>query len=358
MIFINMREYARDISFKNILIRLLTEELTFRQLLRASDKNRIRRANYVKNDSKGAEPLIVNSARIGEMWKFSYKSKYPHSTTGRKFLGYIKLLREKKTAGNNTNDLNCKVHCSCPDYFYRWEYNNVKADAGDFCKAHNQQPPKPQPYGVGELGVGLCKHLISLGSVLESKLDPQAPTPEDQPPSPDIEKRDADVQEKKLFYKINRLLSNHGFPVLDDLKQLKDFHTNAAIHTLVQLDDKTKEVNTITSQIENLTNKIQAISSDPTKANEINKLNIELKKLNDTLNKLNRQIETANNTILSIIRKIQRTNPSQNPLTVNAPEPDTPDTSYSDTRSGLTENIDDLCKKLDDFVMKNPTFEI
>lgn len=80
------------------------------------------------------------------------------------------------------------VH-NCPDYFYRWEYNNARADAGEFCDAHNLQAPKPQGpphFGVGRLGTGLCKHLCALAEYLKTKIEPNAPEPEETPePGPE-----------------------------------------------------------------------------------------------------------------------------------------------------------------------------
>jgi outer membrane biosynthesis protein TonB len=78
------------------------------------------------------------------------------------------------------------VDCDCPDYKYRWAYNNAKAGAGitgnQSWNGNNGKAPRPREQGgVGQLGEGLCKHLISLGRYLHNQVEPEQPEKPEQP---------------------------------------------------------------------------------------------------------------------------------------------------------------------------------
>ena len=176
-----------ELMYSHIMKEVLLDEVSFRDLLNISktksgipgcmDNSRMDRAKHVRTDSLG-----VKSMDEGERWTFSYKSRNPHSTTRERHRGYVQFVKEDVSSKENAEDLDCRVHCSCPDYFYRWEYNNAKSGAGDFCGAHNKQSPKSRHQGgVGKLGEGLCKHLIALGRYLETKIKSDAPEPDDIP---------------------------------------------------------------------------------------------------------------------------------------------------------------------------------
>lgn len=183
---------GHKLTLTGVMCNVLLMEVTFNQLLGNSDAARADRSKNVN-----ARSIRVRATDDGEAWTFTYKSRFPHSTTGKRFHGYVQFSKENVSYNESAQDLDCKVHCDCPDYFYRWEYNNAKAGAGDFCDAHNRQAPKSKdsiPPGVGNLGEGLCKHLIALGEFLETKIEPSAPepgeTPEPEPktvePAPEV----------------------------------------------------------------------------------------------------------------------------------------------------------------------------
>lgn len=167
------------ISFKNIMTRILTEVLTFRQLLSRSEPGRILRG---KNDVK-SRSIRVTSMNGDEAWMFSYKSN--PSTTGKRWHGYVRFLKENVDNARSAEDLECMVDCDCPDYRYRWAYNNAKDGSGitgpNSWNKNNGKPPRPKSMGgVGDMGVGLCKHLVSLSEYLKTKIDPTAPEPEEK----------------------------------------------------------------------------------------------------------------------------------------------------------------------------------
>lgn len=174
------------LSFSKVMNNVLTEEMSFRQLLKVSDEkpdnSRFDRARHVNTKSLGVRTIDENEA-----WTFSYKSQGNHSTTGMRHKGYVRFLKEHVAANENVENLPCMVDCSCPDYRYRWAYNNAKAGAGETgsgtLNQNNGRPPRPRdarPPGVGNLGEGLCKHLIALGRFLETSVN--APSPDDEKP--------------------------------------------------------------------------------------------------------------------------------------------------------------------------------
>jgi hypothetical protein len=167
------------ISFARIMRQVLTERMSFRDLLRGSESGRKDRSKYVN-----ARSLRVASTEDGESWMFTYKSQGAHSTTGNRWHGYIRFFKENVSAEENAEDLDCKVSCDCPDYRFRYAYNNHKAEAGDLGQ-NNGQPPRPRSQGgVGDYGNGVCKHLIALGAYLKTQISPNAPEPTDPPPLP------------------------------------------------------------------------------------------------------------------------------------------------------------------------------
>ena len=82
------------------------------------------------------------------------------------------------------------VH-NCPDYFYRRQYANHKIGAGTMDpnilgQQHNREAPVPG--GHADIGPGLCKHLVGLAEYLQTKIEPVAPKPDDEPPAPEAVK--------------------------------------------------------------------------------------------------------------------------------------------------------------------------
>ena len=182
---------------------LLTETLSFRQLLDMAGtnipyvlepgSNRRRRSKTVRPRS-----LLVRAVENSEAWTFAYKSN--PSRTGNRWHGYIQFLKPGGISAadeKSADEYDCKVDCDCPDYRYRFAYNNASAGAGILgdprsktgWRFHNKNigtPPRPVSQGgVGDYGPGLCKHLCALGKYLETKFTSKAPTPDDSPPKPE-----------------------------------------------------------------------------------------------------------------------------------------------------------------------------
>lgn len=174
--------------------KVLTERMSFRDLFRVSDPARVDRSRDVH-----AKSLKVTSIDGNEAWTFSYKSN--PSTSGQRWQGYVRFLKEDVSHKDKADQLDCMVDCTCPDYRFRWAYNNAKQDAGALgagaWNASNGRPPRPREQGgVGDLGPGMCKHLIALGEYLKTNIEPEAPEPEEkpQPPKPVVKKAPTPAQ--------------------------------------------------------------------------------------------------------------------------------------------------------------------
>ncbi len=142
----------------------VNETMTYNDLLKLADKGRKDRSKNVKVRSI---PVSLEDGK--ESWNFSYKSD--PSVTDNPFRGSIKFFKEIKSKDNeNVADLPCKVDCSCPDYLYRWAWNNASQNAGEIGpKSLNKcinRRPKPAYYH----GEGICKHLIALSGYLKTKI--------------------------------------------------------------------------------------------------------------------------------------------------------------------------------------------
>lgn len=168
------------ISFSKIMRKVLTERMSFKDLYRSSDPARINRAHSVN-----AKSLKVTSMDGNEAWTFTYKSN--PSTTGQRWNGYVRFLKGDVSHKDRADELDCMVDCTCPDYRFRWAYNNARQDAGAIGPTawndSNGRPPRPREQGgVGDMGPGMCKHLLSLGEYLKTKIEPEAPEPEQPEP--------------------------------------------------------------------------------------------------------------------------------------------------------------------------------
>ena len=177
------------ISFSKILKEVLTEWVTFARLYNKSESGRKDRADDVR-----AKPMRVTTMDENEAWTFSYKSN--PSTTGKRWHGYIQFNKANVAEEDDPLKLKCMVDCDCPDYRYRYAYNNAKGGAGRIGKhpdwpygnENNGQKWRPRSQGgVGNYGMGMCKHLLALGEYLGQVASPKAPEPDDVPP-PSIKK--------------------------------------------------------------------------------------------------------------------------------------------------------------------------
>jgi hypothetical protein len=153
------------IKLKELISHFILERMSYAQLMNASDPKRKERALRIPSKS-----LIVKSVNGREAWKFSYKTPKRENTTGLRHQGFIYFFKDwlDDVERNNEMNIECSVDCSCPDYKYRWAYNNAKADAGELggnaLNKNNGAPPQIN------LGVGLCKHLLSLKEYLNEKI--------------------------------------------------------------------------------------------------------------------------------------------------------------------------------------------
>lgn len=147
--------------------RDLNEDMTYAQLMGISDPDRIKRAKTVSPKS-----LRVRSIDEYEAWTFSYKSNPSNSVRSGgispRWQGYVKFLKEEVKSGEDAKNINCHVDCTCPDYKYRWAYNNASVNAGkigsdSWNKCINKSPRT-------NLGQGMCKHLIALEGFLRTKI--------------------------------------------------------------------------------------------------------------------------------------------------------------------------------------------
>lgn len=158
--------------------KVLTEAMSFRQLWNSSDSARKQRSAHVK-----PKQMFANSEEGPDAWIFSYKSDPGWSTTGKRWHGYVRLLKDEAINNNavEIQDLDCMVDCDCPDYRYRFAYGNAKQGAGTTGANSWNQNNGQFPSVMGERA-GLCKHLMSLVEFLGTKVEPIAPEPDDVPP--------------------------------------------------------------------------------------------------------------------------------------------------------------------------------
>jgi hypothetical protein len=153
------------IKLKDLLTEsFISEKMTYKQLLAASEQGRIDRSQDVS-----VKPLTVNTENGREAWKFSYKSN--PSTTGNRHKGYIYFFKEDIQNKESFGDINCSVACSCPDYCYRIAYNNKKkdADASNIVPANILKNNGASPASLPQVN-GICKHLISLHEYLNTEI--------------------------------------------------------------------------------------------------------------------------------------------------------------------------------------------
>ena len=103
------------ISLSKMMLQVLTETMSFADLLNNSDPARVDRATHVKSRS-----LKVTTMDGQEAWIFSYKSDPDWTTTEKRWQGYVQFLKEAVGPNDNAEDLQCMVDCNCQDYRYRW----------------------------------------------------------------------------------------------------------------------------------------------------------------------------------------------------------------------------------------------
>ena len=148
------------------------ENMTYDELLKLTDKtpkspeDGTSRMDRSKNVRSRSIPVSVEENM--EQWNFRYKSN--PSVTKKPFEGTITFLKGEVDKGDDAMELECKVDCGCPDYMYKFAYNNTKQGAGqigpDSLNKCINRSPQPA-YNIGE---GLCKHLVALRGYLQTKI--------------------------------------------------------------------------------------------------------------------------------------------------------------------------------------------
>jgi len=144
---------------------LVAEDMSYDELMKLTTPERKERASNVNVRS-----LPVSVENNQEQWNFRYKSSPQTTVTDKPFKGSISFLKGKVGQNNNAMKMKCMVDCECPDFKYRFAYNDAAKGASkigpdSLNKAINRRP-KPA-YDEGE---GLCKHLVALSRFLKTKI--------------------------------------------------------------------------------------------------------------------------------------------------------------------------------------------
>jgi len=152
----------------------VNEIMTYEKLLSLTAKtprspedntNRIDRSKTVNVRS------IPVSVEMGlEQWNFRYKSTPQDTVTDEPFEGHITFLKGNVGRNDNAIKLECKVDCGCPDYMYKFAHNNYTKGAGDIGGDSLNKCVNRSPKSSYDIGEGLCKHLVSLGRYLKTKI--------------------------------------------------------------------------------------------------------------------------------------------------------------------------------------------
>ncbi len=144
----------------------MEENMTYEDLLKLTTDDRKKRAVNVNVRS-----LPVSMDENMESWNFRYKSTPQTTITDKPFKGKITFLKGEVGPDDDAQKLECKVDCECPDFMYRFAYNDTAKGASnvgnDSLSGCINRRPKPA-YDFGE---GLCKHLIALGKYLKTKIE-------------------------------------------------------------------------------------------------------------------------------------------------------------------------------------------
>jgi len=183
---------------------LLLEKMSFRDLLGHSDPKRIDRAKTVSSKN-----LSVQSGDNQERMVFSYKSN--PSTTGNRHKGYIQFYNDDIKKHNSLEDVNCICECSCPDFKYKYAYGLNKQGVAPIGSTALSTNNGQRPKNFNESNIGICKHLISLGSHLDTGV--KAPEPEYN-------------QQKSVEKSIQKNKQKAIKPVTSDSPSPEDDHTS------------------------------------------------------------------------------------------------------------------------------------
>ena len=150
------------IKLKAILESIMKETLSFNDLLKTVDTGRKERSRQVRSRSI---PVSVDENQ--ESWNFRYKSN--PSVTDTQFQGKITFFKEVNN-GEDVSDIPCKVDCECPDFRYRFAYNDAEKDAADIGNKTLNRCTNQKPQPAYDYGIGMCKHLTALSSYLNTQI--------------------------------------------------------------------------------------------------------------------------------------------------------------------------------------------
>lgn len=156
-------------SLKNMVVEMIKdvidENMTYKELLDLTTPERKEKSANVRVRSI---PVSVENGQ--QQWRFRYKSSPTTTVTNKPFEGHITFFKEDIGSKENAMDLDCKVDCGCPDYMYKFAYNNMKQDAGDIGRDSLNKCANRSPQPAYDIGEGLCKHLAALRGYLQTKI--------------------------------------------------------------------------------------------------------------------------------------------------------------------------------------------
>jgi len=143
----------------------MQEDMSYEELMKLTTPERKERAANVTVRS-----LPVTVEKNGEQWNFRYKSSPQTTVTDQPFRGSISFIKGAVGQNNNAMKMKCKVDCECPDFKFRFAYNDAAKNASQIGpdslnKALNRRPKPAYDYGEG-----LCKHLVALSRFLKTKI--------------------------------------------------------------------------------------------------------------------------------------------------------------------------------------------
>lgn len=150
---------------KRLKTRSLREDMSYDDLLKLTTPERKERSSDVNVRSL---PVSVNEEK--ERWNFRYKSSPKTTVTDQPFRGSITFMKGELHQNDDAEKVMCKVDCECPDFMYRFAYNDTAKGASQIGKDSLNKALNRKPKPAYDEGEGLCKHLIALGRFLKTQI--------------------------------------------------------------------------------------------------------------------------------------------------------------------------------------------
>lgn len=144
---------------------ILAENMSYEDLLKLTTDDRKEKASNVNVRS-----LPVSMDENQEQWNFRYKSSPQTTVTDKPFKGSITFLKGEVDSKDKAAKLECKVDCECPDFMYRFAYNDAAQGASQVGSDSLSGCINRKPQPAYDYGEGLCKHLTALGRFLNTKI--------------------------------------------------------------------------------------------------------------------------------------------------------------------------------------------